>query len=188
MTFKVEVIKNTASPALAKLGNLPGWMPMALDDIGAALVEKIRQGFRASESPYGQKWEPLKYRKGKPLLNTGAMRNSMTHAVDSANSVVIGTNDPKAPHHQYGTEGRKESSTRSQVLAFNRRGRFLSRSKASAAKSRVRVSFATMTFDKGSGAIPARPFLPMDGLPAGWSAVVTRVMTRHVKAIEEGAA
>lgn len=186
MTFKIEVIKNTASPALAQLGNLPGWMPAALDDVGAALVEKIRLLFRDSQSPYGNKWEPLKYRKGQILKDTGRLRDLITHAVDSANSVVIGTNVPYAPHHQYGTGGRKASGSRSQVLAFNRRGRFLSRSKASARKSVVRVSFVTMNFAKGSGAIPARPFLPTDGLPAGWSAVVTGIMARHVKAIEEG--
>ena len=61
-----------------------------------------------------------KKKKGpKILTETRRLRDSITHAVDSANSVVIGTNVPYAPHHQYGTGGRKASGSRSQVLAWS---------------------------------------------------------------------
>jgi len=58
----------------------------------------------------GMQWPPLKpetvARKpagNTPLLETGELRDSIEHRVISHNHVAIGTNDPKAIFHEFGT-------------------------------------------------------------------------------------
>jgi HK97 gp10 family phage protein len=58
----------------------------------------------------GMQWPPLKpetiARKANgdtPLLETGELRDSIEHKVLSHNHVAIGTNDPRAVFHEYGT-------------------------------------------------------------------------------------
>lgn len=39
-------------------------------------IELVHQGFEQSKDPYGNAWAGLEARDGKPLLDTGALRNS----------------------------------------------------------------------------------------------------------------
>lgn len=63
----------------------------ALGSIGRSILTKVQLGFRTSQSPWGLPWKPITHRKGKPLVDTGRLRSSMSYAV-KGDTVQIGTN------------------------------------------------------------------------------------------------
>lgn len=83
-----------------------------LDGIGATLVGNIHLGFHDSKSPHGEAWLPLKYRQGKPLLDTGRLRNSIHHTVTGPSDVQVGTDVIYAAIHNFGGQaGRNRKVT-----------------------------------------------------------------------------
>jgi len=64
------------------------------------MFSDIMRHFQNEEGPNG-KWEPIKYRKGKILQDTGRLRASVT-AISSRNGAEVGTNMVYAATHQYG--------------------------------------------------------------------------------------
>lgn len=70
-----------------------------------SLSEEARKlavdGFQQSTSPYGKKWQPLKFRDGKPLLDTGVLRNSLK-GKPTASGISISSNLEYAATHNYG--------------------------------------------------------------------------------------
>jgi phage virion morphogenesis protein len=78
-----------------RLGNL---LP-ALTAIQEVALNSITTNFDVSGRPTA--WAPLKYRIGKPLIDTGRLRASITGQVQGS-SVVLGTNLVYAPIHNYG--------------------------------------------------------------------------------------
>lgn len=115
----------------------------ALDAIGRVLKSNIQRCFLESRSPYGETWAPLKARKGKPLVNDGHLQNSIDYQVDSP-SVVVGTNKVQATIQNFGGV---IAAKNSQALFFMVGDR------------KVFVKSVT---------IPARQFMPTDGLPDDW--------------------
>lgn len=107
--IKISIDHRNISDALRKLSASMSDMSPAMQSIGEDLIENIRLGFRDSTDPWGNQWRKLspvtiaRRRKNsdKPLLDTGALRNSFTSQY-SATSVVVGTRDPKARKHQFG--------------------------------------------------------------------------------------
>lgn len=78
----------------------------ALDHAGEYLQEKIKENI----GTYNLDWPPLSpetvAKKGAdtPLLETGALRNSIEHQVVDHDAVEVGTNDEKAKYHELGTD------------------------------------------------------------------------------------
>lgn len=66
---------------------------------------RIDEGFAASRSTAGQPWRPLAQPRrrgpGRPLLDTGRLRASITYRVD-ASGFVVETNVVYAATHQFG--------------------------------------------------------------------------------------
>ena len=50
-----------------------------LNKVGVRFVANIKANFRKSQDPYGKQWKKLKYRDGQPLIDTGALRNSIKY-------------------------------------------------------------------------------------------------------------
>jgi phage virion morphogenesis protein len=69
--------------------------------VGKTILETIALNFDLSKNPYGENWQPLKYRKGQILKDTGLLAKSITYSVQN-DAVYFGTNRPYAPIHQYG--------------------------------------------------------------------------------------
>lgn len=141
---KIDISNQAITAAFDKLLQL-GQNPVpALEGIGRSMQTNIQLGFRTSTSPYGQKWEPLKHRSGKPLVDKGHLQNSISYRL-VGNAVEIGTNMLYAKLQQFGGVIKPKNK---QALFF-------------------------MLGDKKVFArqvtIPARPFLPTDGLPASWA-------------------
>ena len=66
------------------------------------LIEKIQQNFSNSSEADGTPWAKLKYRVGKPLILTGAMRRSVKSR-NTQNGVSVFTNIYYAGWQNYGT-------------------------------------------------------------------------------------
>jgi len=80
--------------------------------LGAAAKKQVADEFLQSRDPYGKPWEPLAWRKGKPLLDTGRMRNSV--AVESRpNGFKLSIATVYAPIHQAGARVRAARVARS---------------------------------------------------------------------------
>lgn len=125
--------------------------------------------FRGERDPYGKPWDPLKHRKGKILQDSGRMHASTATAA-RPDGFVIEITATYAKYHQYGAKLKPRAN------AHNRRGRFMSRARASTARGRaVRVSFSR------GGEIPQRQMIPMiqtGGLGPIWAGAFNRVTTR----------
>ncbi len=63
----------------------------------------INAGYRDSTDPYGVRWQPLKARDGKPLVLTGAFRNTWM-AYPTATGVRFQSGVDYGAYHQYGTK------------------------------------------------------------------------------------
>lgn len=129
-------------------------LPMVQKLVGQTLVSLVKQGFMAGRSPEGKPWKPVA-RGGMPLRKTGRLANS-THAVATARGVAVHVDAPYAMVHQRGAVIRPTSAKN---LAF---------------KVGNRLVFAKKVV------IPARPFLPVGGMPATWDAEVTKTVQRSL--------
>lgn len=76
--------------------------------LAGTMHHAVRQNFRQGGRP---KWLGLKYRNGKPLVDTGHLRNSISQAYDN-DTALVGTNLVYAAIHNFGGKagrGRKVS-------------------------------------------------------------------------------
>lgn len=161
MGLSGDFAKLAALRARLRAAQSPDMMAGVARVVGEAARTQLALGFRQSVNPYGEPWAPLRRRKGKPLLDTGRLRNSFTYAA-TADGLRIGTNTKYAPYHQYGTGGRKTAGGRFQPVGPS--GRFMSR-KAAGVKRGKNVQYLwhgvrRLNYSVGSGKIPPRMMLP----------------------------
>lgn len=95
--------------------------------------EQLRRAFDESRSPSGERWPALKTRGGKPLVDSGALRDSFD-VVETRTGVRVSNSKPYAKAHQTGFRIKR------------RRG----------GKSGKR----RRTSGRGGGRVPARPMVP----------------------------
>jgi len=99
--LELELDTREVTSALQQLQRQTSDLRQPLAEIGQTIEDNIALLFRDAESPEGEPWADLKHRIGKPLNDTGRLKNSFTHNV-SGNSVEIGTNVEYAITHQKG--------------------------------------------------------------------------------------
>lgn len=97
----------------------PQWRTGLLHGMGVAAMKQLMDQFRDSRDPYGNPWKPLVLRKGKPLLDTGRMRASVT-VVPKENGFELVIGASYAPVHQYGKANIRPVHAR--MLAWKMRG------------------------------------------------------------------
>jgi phage gpG-like protein len=68
--------------------------------MGAAAMKEYSDGFRKSRDPYGNKWAPLKLRRGKPLQNTGRLRASAALNAAHDGFTIVVTADYASTHQR----------------------------------------------------------------------------------------
>lgn len=132
-----------------------------LDEIGRQLKTNIQLGFVQSRDPYGNPWVPLKTRQGQPLVKDGHLRNSIDYQVQG-NSVVVGTNKVQAKLQNFGGTVKAKDAGSLFFMVGDRK-----------------------VFVK-SVAIPARPFMPSDTLPADWREDILDILRNAVTKATEG--
>jgi len=146
----------------------------AAEEIGQDFVSLVRLGFRLSEDPYGNKWEALKMRKGKPLEDTGHLRQSFT-AETTSKSIVVGTNTPYAATHHFGAVIVPLKATRLQSKVGSKKSGQEHQSLAWKVKD--------VWYFAKKVTIPARPMIPneSDGLPEKWQDVAIETLTDYIE-------
>jgi phage gpG-like protein len=77
MPSPITIDAHQVFDALNRLRNQAEDLTPALNAIGGSLKSKIQLGFRSSTSPSGQRWAPLKFRQGQPLVDRGNLRDSI---------------------------------------------------------------------------------------------------------------
>jgi phage virion morphogenesis protein len=90
-----------------------------MDQIGLAMTASTLLRFKGGVGPDGSPWAPLspvtilrrRKRSSKPLLDTGRLRNSITHKANRR-SVVIGTGVIYGRTHQFGARKGAFGATR----------------------------------------------------------------------------
>lgn len=139
-----------------------------LQSIGRSVTTRIRLGFKASKSPHGETWRPLKMRDGQPLRDTRRLQSSIGANVNG-DGVDIGTNVLYARTHHFGAvivpKAARWNERARKFLAFQVGGR---------------------TIFARSVTIPARPFMPVNAsgqldLPAAWQTGILSIIKRHVE-------
>ena len=135
-------IRVNLDPLTNLLNSIEGTLAHS-DDLTALLAARMQRAvmlnFRAGGRPA---WAGLKARRGRPLLDTGRLRDSITAASDSKQAVV-GTGVSYAPYHQFGTAPHVITARRAKALAFKVGNRTIYRKSVN------------------HPGIPARPFLQL---------------------------
>lgn len=157
---KIDISNQAVTTAFNKLLQLGQNPAPALEGIGSLMQAKVQTGFRTSTSPYGGQWDKPGHRSGKPLINSGQLLKSIDYRL-VGNAVEIGTNKHYAAIHQFGGVIKPKNKTRLFFMLGKRK------------------IFARQV------TIPARPFLPVNGLPDSWRDdvvdVVMDVIRRQVE-------
>lgn len=119
--------------------------------------EQLRRAFDESRSPSGEHWPALKARNGKPLVESGALRDAFD-VEQTRDGVRVSNSKPYAKAHQTGFRIRR------------RRGKNGKRRRA---------------FGRGGGRVPARPMVPTSRWGShgerALRAVATRVVRRFLR-------
>lgn len=128
--------------------------------VGAEALAQVQLGFRESRDPYGRAWAGLVLRSGKPLLDTGRLRNSFSAQVTST-GFEIGTAVRYAATHQGG------------ATITPKKGKFL----------KFRVGRRGRFYQLKQVTIPRRQMVPERELGAIWKAAFDKAATRFVSRI-----
>lgn len=88
-----------------------------LSDFGEILIESTQRRFVTGTAPDGSTWAPLRARQGKPLLDTGTMRDQIDANVGT-DFVEIVASARQARWHQFGTDPFVILPRRKQALAW----------------------------------------------------------------------
>jgi phage virion morphogenesis protein len=109
MSDPVEFYDSGLLRALEHLAALGEDQGPVLEEIGRQWKTKVQLSFQTSTDPWGEPWEPLKYRIGQPLRDTGHLMNSIDYRVEG-DMLEVGTNYGQLPDggsiaavHQFGT-------------------------------------------------------------------------------------
>lgn len=161
MAVKVQADISQVQARLKKIASTGGSIQPALEAFGSVVLNRIRLGFRMGRSPWGQAWAPLKFRQGRPLLDTKGLRDSITMRVEPT-QVLIGTNKVQARVQHFGATIRPKNGT---ALVFPGPGGLV---------------FARQV------TVPARPFMPINradqaDLPPQWAAAGLEAMKKALQ-------
>ena len=71
---------------------------LLMKQLAGTMHHAVRQNFKQGGRP---KWLGIKYRNGKPLIDTGALRDNINQAYDN-DTALVGTNMVYAAIHNFG--------------------------------------------------------------------------------------
>lgn len=165
--------------------------------IGQDAKEEAGLAFRESRDPYGVPWKPLAPstvagRRGsghgvKPLVDTGALRNSIGVAAGPT-SVSIGTVLSYAAIHQFGGTIQYEPrqfTVRLRTVTAERKDGTTYRATRFASAKHKRVTLVEAAAPARSVTIPARPYLPTQerGLPIELAESIRDRLANHFRGV-----
>lgn len=130
---------------LEKLGKEVKDLKPVMKEISNDMESKSKMCFKKSQDPYGNKWEKLKHRKGKPLVDKGGLSRSISNS-SGKDWAVVGTNKVYAKTHQFGMRKGYNGKKTVEIGAFTRKGN-------------IAVKAHKRAISLPWGNIPARPFI-----------------------------
>jgi phage gpG-like protein len=135
--------------------------------MGLAAMKQLSDEFRESRDPYGNKWAPLRLRRGRPLLDTGRLRASAALS-PLPNGFAITMTAGYASTHQSGK--RDIRPVRAKMLSWKMRG-------------------STRRYFAKRVSIPRRQMLPeaaTGGLGPYWSRALGDAALEQIRRIFQG--
>jgi phage gpG-like protein len=84
------------------LGSIDEARKVIVDNWAEEAVDLVKEQFRKGTDPYGAPWAKPKCRKGKPLMDSGALRNSLHVASRTVRSFTIAFGLFTAEVHNFG--------------------------------------------------------------------------------------
>lgn len=149
-------IDKLTSDIQAKLSLTPQKMAKIQKAVGNTLISLSHDCFDQGVDPYGVVWQPLKWRQGEPLRDTGILRNSITWQ-PTYNGIVAGHSTKYGDYHQNGTG----------IYAGNQAYKITPKAKKALWFEGAGHPLKSVTI-KG---IPARRFFPVKkfGMPKTWA-------------------
>lgn len=146
-----------------------------LRDVGQRLVNDFKMGFRRSKAPDDTPWKPVQ-RGGKPLIDTGRLRNSI-HANVQPRKLEIGTNVKYAATHQFGDD-------RTITANVPEHTRLINRAFGKALRFGVYANVSAHQRNQKRN-IDARPFL---GIESRQRRKIIKEFNHHIELITKGKA
>ena len=132
------------------------------DQLAEETIDLIKEGFKTSRDPFGNRWAKLKLRSGRPLVDTGRLKNSFYKKSVGKTGFRVGSDVSYSDIHQDGSG------------IFGRSGKRIKPKRAKALRIPVRGSGAL--FFKSVKGVPKRRMVPRRGkLPSKWSRAYTEV-------------
>lgn len=182
--IKITIEDKAVNRALNDLSRKISDLSPVMKIIGEYMVRSTEDRFkRQGPAPDGSAWKPLaastlkRKKHPKILTESGALRGDIHYALLGTHGVSIGTTGriPYAAIQQLG--GTINQKARTGVLAFRKKGGFLSRAAAGQRKTSVRIAFAN--YGARQTRIPARPFL---GISAADSTKIVGIIDNYMAA------
>jgi phage gpG-like protein len=137
-----------------------------------------------SLDPFGRPWAPLKRRKGKPLVDTGALMRSFVRTSVTNNSVTVGTTVVSAALHQFGGTVQIPARSQQAYWSVNKGGSFRQHKGGGRFWNKGTANFARwVTIPAHQVTVPARPFLPEGELPETWKTEIVAAVINHLSSI-----
>lgn len=150
MAVVVEVKDGQVQAGMSALLAAGGDLTAPLNRVGAAWSGRVQTHFLAGTDPYGAPWQPT-IRGGQVLVDTGRLRRSIDFQA-TADALAVGTNVLYAKVHQFGATIVAKTA---KFLRFKIGNKWVSRKQVT---------------------VPARPFLPVQGLPEGYKADAIQII------------
>jgi phage virion morphogenesis protein len=182
--FVIDIDISAWKDAIERLEGATADLRPVWKSLSSLLVGSIDRQFRSQGTRFGPRWKPLspRYAKWKQrhgygeniLKMKGALRNSITADI-KPESLVVGSNLIYANVHQFGaTIRRKTRRARLAEAALKKPLRI---------SDRFRVRLQERAKERGSvlTVIPARPYLPPDGLIDEDSEMAAGALIHHLK-------
>ncbi len=141
-------------------------------------VRLAHDSFEHSRDPDGNPWKPITHRDGKPLLETGRLRNSIRAARITPKGFMVVSNVKYAAIHQYGGTIKQHARSELRGYSASRKGRQRrDRLKRVGLYSKKKAVMRPASIGERGITIPARPYLAdARRLSPSWRRAYMRVM------------
>jgi len=169
MSISIKIDDTQVRAALSKLGNATHDLTPAMRDIGDGLVSRVVDGFQQGKAPNGEAWEPL-----QQATMLGRLKRSKRNFRKNG---------------RLSAQGRRAASAGFQPLldTGNLRNSITRKADKHGVEIGTDVLYAaTQQFGDERRGIPARPFLPTEGLPHDWQAEVVDALALHLEKVLRG--
>jgi len=151
VNISISIDDKALHDALARLQAVGQHLQPAMANVGDMLVSRVTECFERGESPDGEQWEPL-----AESTKRGRLRHNKSNFRKNG---------------KLSARGRRESAAGAQPLVDtgNLRNSITRNVSGNSVEVGTNLIYGALhQFGSANGDVPARPFLPTEGLPDAW--------------------